>query len=237
MARSSVRIATPPLRVEACRSLHSRRPLWPRVRLTPVLLITILLSGCTAFDDEDEDPAPAMTNSTASTWSGRNLTLNPSGPDNDSAIFFYDAGRPTGRSILWHDSEDSFQMNADVQVIGNLSGTHHVGTLTPLTFPDGSLITVTTAATEGIEATVFARGSARLENGSASVPMPPAFIALVGNGPITAQVTATSDGPALFVPVKEARGIVVVASGGVAADTSFDWFVQATRKGSEDFAP
>lgn len=166
-----------------------------------------------------------------------NLTLNADGPDGDSAIFFGDDGSETGRFVRWNDGASEFQVNGEIVTSENLTALHHVGSRTPLTLGDGGLVFVQTAALEGAEVAVFARGSSRLVNGTANVTLPSAFSALVGRGPLTAQVSLTSDGPTIYVAQKSAGEIVVRATGGAESDATFDWFVQATRKGGEDFRP
>lgn len=164
-----------------------------------------------------------------------NVSLNAAGPDRDSALHFFDGGQETGRFLRWSEAQSRFQMNADVLATGNVTATGHVGTITPLQLPDGRLVTVTTAATEGVERAVFARGSGLLKDGRAVVAFPDAFVALVGEGPITAQVTATSPGLGLYVEEKAEDHLVVAGEPG--ANGAFDWFVQATRKGGEGYAP
>lgn len=163
----------------------------------------------------------------------RNLSLNAAGPDGDAAVFFHDEGRETGRFLRWYDDGAKFQMNGDLQTIGNVTGTGHVGTITPLILGEDNLVTVSTAALEGTEVAIYARGSARLINGTATVAFPAAFVALVGEGPMTVQVTLTSPAPALWVAEKAADHVTVESVAGTSA--TFDWFVQAARKGGERF--
>lgn len=164
----------------------------------------------------------------------RNLSLNAVGPDADSAILFFDQGQEGGRFLRWSDAAGKFQMNADVQALGNVTGTGHVGTTTPLVLPTGAIVTVSTAAAESGEVTVFARGSSRLVNGTVTLNLPPAFVALA-TGDITAQVTLTSAGPALYVADKTRERITVRAADASPSNATFDWFVQAARKGGEEF--
>ncbi|HWH07986.1 MAG TPA: hypothetical protein VNX21_02230 [Candidatus Thermoplasmatota archaeon] len=163
-----------------------------------------------------------------------NVSVNAAGPDRDSAVFFHDDGRETGRFLRWSDVQSRFQMNADLLATGNVTATGHVGTVTPLQLPDGRVVTVTTAAVEGVERAVFARGTGFLRNGTATVTFPDAFVALVG-GPLTAQVTATSPGLGLYVEEKAEDHLVVRGEPG--ANGAFDWFVQAARKGGEGYSP
>jgi hypothetical protein len=100
-------------------------------------------------------------------------------------------------------------------------------------------VNVATAALEGLEASVILRGSAKIENGSANVTFPIVFRVLVGHGPITAQVTPTSDGAPLFVAAKTPDHILVrpLTGTSLSEGETFDYFVQATRAASEDFDP
>jgi predicted small lipoprotein YifL len=164
----------------------------------------------------------------------RNLSLNAAGPDRDAAIFFHDGGLETGRFLRWYEQGGKFQLNGDLQTIGNVTGTGYVGTVTPLIVgQQGQLVTVSTAATETTEVTVFARGSGRLTNGTATIAMDPAFVAIAGEGLVTVQVTLTSPAPGIWVTQKDKEHIVVESVAGTFA--SFDWLVQAPRKGGEQF--
>lgn len=163
--------------------------------------------------------------------------LGVSGSDGGDAEVRFGDVNATDAVWRWRADEARFQVSQPVQVIGAVTATSHVGTTTPLALPDGTLVTVSTAATEGAESTVFARGSSRLRAGIAHVDLPTAFVALVGEGPMTVQVTLTSPGPALYVGEKSPDRIVVQAVDGSDATSSFDWFVQATRKGGETFSP
>lgn len=168
-----------------------------------------------------------------------NLSLNAAGPDGDAAVFFYDHGQEGARFLRWTDAANLFDLSGDLQVVGNLTATSWIGTRTPLVLgagtPQQQVVTVTTAATEGPEVTVFARGSGQLANGAFRVDLPLAFQALVAEGAITAQVTLTSPGPALYVAEKAKDHLLVKAADGSNATASFDWFVQAPRKGGEGF--
>lgn len=167
----------------------------------------------------------------------RNLSLNAAGPDGDSAILFFDGGQGTGRFIRWTDAVSRFQVNADVQVVGNLTATGHVGTTTPLVL-DGRVFTLSTAALEGTEQAVYYRGSGVIVNGTYVLNVPPELqaIARLDEGLVTVQATLTSDGPALFVAEKSATRIVFRATGGSnVSGVTFDYFVQAGRRGGEGF--
>lgn len=166
----------------------------------------------------------------------RNVSLNAAGPDGDSSVLFYDNGQEGGRFLRWFDAGAKFQMNADLQVVGNVTGTGHVGTITPLQLQNGAVVTVSTAALEGTEAAIFARGSGRLINGNSTITLPQAFTALArADQPVTVQVTLRSPGPALWVSEATTERIVVSATEGSPSGVTFDWFVQAGRKGGERF--
>lgn len=165
-----------------------------------------------------------------------NVSLNAAGPEGDSAVLFYDNGQEGGRFLRWTDAANKFQMNADLQVVGNVTGTGHVGTITPLQLQNGAFVTVSTAALEGTEVTIFARGSGRLINGNATITLPAPFTALASpNGPVTVQLTLRSPGPALWASEATAERLVVQATEGSPSGVTFDWFVQAPRKGGERF--
>lgn len=167
-----------------------------------------------------------------------NLSLNAGGPDGDSAVYFHDGGSETGRFLRWADAQSRFQLNADLLAVGNLTATHHVGTTTPLVLsaPGSPVVTVSTAAIEGLEMAIFARGSAELANEtSVFVPFNEAFAALVGPEFLTAQVTLTSPGSTLYVAEKTRDGMRVATANGEPATSTFDWFVQASRVGAEGF--
>jgi hypothetical protein len=168
-----------------------------------------------------------------------NLTLLARAPGADSAINFVDADGGAVHFLRWSQAQRDFQANGDVLVGGNLTSTRFLGTRTPLVFNQGTpqqqLITVSTAALEGAEVAVFARGSAQLANGSATIAIPQALQAIMGTGAITVQVTLTSDGPTLYVAEKGADHFTVRATQGAVSNATFDWFVQAPRKGAEGF--
>ncbi|HVL86951.1 MAG TPA: hypothetical protein VM681_02935 [Candidatus Thermoplasmatota archaeon] len=166
-----------------------------------------------------------------------NITVNAVGPDRDSAIFFFDAGDFAGQWLRWVDSLSLFALSAPLFVNGNVTATHHVGTVSIATTPSGP-IELRTAATEGIEATVFVRGSHRLANGTANITFPEAIQLLVSNAPsafYTCIVTLTSPGPALYVSSKGPDHCTVRTADGSNAEPTFDFFYQATRRGTEDF--
>lgn len=181
----------------------------------------------------------ALTNGTilADTrlMSGGNVSLNAFGPDRDSAIDFFEAG--SRESLTWRHGEQQFQLSRGLDVLGNVTARHHVGTVTTILVggPRPSSVEVATAALEGNEATVFLRGSATLTNGAATVAFPIEFRVLVGQGPITAQVTPTSAGGPIYVSQKSGDSIQVRAFASTSEPQTFDYFVQATRAASEDF--
>ena len=202
-----------------------------RVGLSPVVQTNVFQACQDACRNLTVSPGALIAES--GVISLKNLSLNAVGPEGDSALFFYDAGKETGRFLRWYEQGGKFQMNGDLQAIGNVTGTGHVGTITPLVVGEGQLVTISTAATEATEVTVFARGSARLVNGTATITFPPAFVALVGNGTLTAQVTLTSPAPSIWVAQKSKERLVVEGVAGTSA--TFDWLVHAPRKGGEAF--
>lgn len=185
------------------------------------------------------DVVPGSLVADAGLVSLHNASLNADGPEGDSALYFYDDGRETGRYLRWSDAQGRFVLNDDLLSIGNVTAAHHVGTITPVVLdaPGNPVVTVSTAATEGAEVTVFARGSAQLENGSAIIRFPAVFRAILGEGPLTAQATLTALGPALAVTEKSRDHIRVQSADGRPSNATFDWFVQGVRLGGEDYQP
>jgi hypothetical protein len=166
-----------------------------------------------------------------------NLTLVASASA-DPSIRFYGQNLSDQHVLRYSEAASQFQLSGDLLAAGNVTATRYLGTRTPLVVPLGGqqqVVTFGTAALEGAEVDVFARGSSQLANGTATVALPTPFQFLAGEGSITAQVTLTGDGPALYVAEKARDHLVVRASGGVASDATFDWFVQAPRKGGEGF--
>jgi hypothetical protein len=164
-----------------------------------------------------------------------NVTLVAQGATQDPTINFYGPDLADLHVLRWSQATRAFQMQGDVLALGNLTATRFLSTRTLLVTPAGTAFTVSTAPTEGTEVTIFARGSATLENGTATVALPAPFQALEGAGPMTVQVTATGEGPALYVGQKAADHFVVRAAGGAGGNVPFDWFVQAPRKGADGF--
>jgi hypothetical protein len=168
-----------------------------------------------------------------------NLTLVARSATEDNAINFLSPDGQTARFLRWSQAQGQFQFDHDLLVGGNVTATRFLGTRTPLVFGQGTaqqqFVTISTAALEGGEVAIFARGASRLVNGSANVTLPGAFQELEDAGIITVQLTLTSDGPALYVAEKARDHVIVRATGGAGSDATFDWFVQAPRKGSVGF--
>ena len=49
------------------------------------------------------------------------MYLNSMGPDRPQAVYFYDAGEPTGQSIYWDDAGHRFWLSADTTIEGSLT--------------------------------------------------------------------------------------------------------------------
>lgn len=219
-----------------------------------LLFVVPMLAGCSSPDASSPETTrskfvlacavscgnvsvpPGSVLAEGSLVSGHNVSLNALGPEGDSGVFFFDDGREDGRWIRWRDTESQFQAKGDWHVVGNATATGFVGTATPVTTIGGTTVVLTTAALEGAELAVFARGSGKLVNGSALVALPLAFSVVAAPGLITAQVTLTARGAPLFVAEKAADRLVVESVDG-AGDASFDWFVQAPRKSTITFTP
>lgn len=247
-------------------------------RLVPLLLLAIVLSGCTVLKEAEPRPVrgergvvaesagdatvvrlgdvidvrivracggpcdtletpPGTLVADHAVLSLGNVSVNAIGPDRDSAVHFYDGGQETGRFLRWNDLVSRFQLNADVQAIGNLTATGYVGTTTPLVLEGGQVVTLSTAALEGTEQAVFFRGSGVLMNGTYPLTIPAEMLAIADlGGRVTVQATLTSDGPAIYVAEKGPEGIVFRATGGATPDgVTFDYFIQAPRRGGEGF--
>ena len=43
------------------------------------------------------------------------------GPDRSQAVYFFDAGEPTGQSIYWDDPSHRFWLSADTTIDGSLT--------------------------------------------------------------------------------------------------------------------
>lgn len=165
-----------------------------------------------------------------------NLTLVAASAAADPSLNFYGANLSDLHFLRWSQANHDFEASADLTAGGNLTATRFLSTRTLLVTPGGVPFTVSTAPTEGNEVTIFARGSAALQNGTATVALPQAFQALAGAGLLTVQVTLTSEGPALYVSEKATDHFVVKATTGApSSSATFDWFVQAPRKGADGF--
>ncbi len=164
-----------------------------------------------------------------------NLSLIASSAAVDPALNFYEPGLAAVHALRWSQVARAFEVEGDLLAGGNVTATRFLGTRTLLVTSTGVPFTVSTAPTEGAEVTVFARGSASLQNGTARVDLPQPFQALEDVGNMTVQVTLTSDGPALYVAEKARDHVTVRATGGSTADATFDWLVQAPRKGGAGF--
>ncbi|MEA3200938.1 MAG: hypothetical protein QOE90_2366 [Thermoplasmata archaeon] len=168
-----------------------------------------------------------------------NLTLVAGSESRDAAIHFYGPNLSAEHVLGWSQVANAFEATGDLLVTGNLTATRYLGTRTPILLPingQQQLVTFSTAALEGLEVTIYARGSAQLQNGAATVALPTPFQILEAGGNLTVQVTLTSEGPALYVAEKTNDHFTVRATGGApASNATFDWFVQAPRKGAEGF--
>ena len=51
---------------------------------------------------------------------GNGMYVNWDGPDGNSALYFYEAGGSTGRSLLWDDAENRFEFNDSLMVSNNI---------------------------------------------------------------------------------------------------------------------
>ncbi len=211
-----------------------------RLGLDGVVRTTGVLQACRDACDNHSAPA-GMIISEGSLISFHNVSLNAIGPDGDAAVFFYDEGEQTGRFLRWLDARGVFQLSGPVEVggsvraTGELVGKDRVGTVTVVPVDEKTIIEVHTSAMEGLEPVVFIRGTSRLVNGTATIDFPPVFRTLAGEGLVTAQVTLTSPGPAIYVKEKSRERLVVETTAGQRSDATFDLFVQAPRAGAEEF--
>jgi hypothetical protein len=166
--------------------------------------------------------------------SHNDLSLNANGPDRDSVVYFYDKGQQNGEYFRWWKAADRFELSHNEQVDGELLvDGGPVGTVTPANLTNGSF--VFTSALEGNDVAIYLRGSATMDNGTARIDFPAPFAALVGDGPITAQVTLTSKGPALWVSEKAKDHITVETTSDANGPVTFDYFIQAPRVGAASF--
>ena len=89
---------------------------------------------------------------------------------------------------------------------------------------------------ESPEAAVYLRGTARLVNGRALVPIPEHFQDVAVEKGMTVQLTPCSaDSKGLAVVHKKLSGFEVRELGGGTGSYEFDWRVEAVRQGYEDF--
>lgn len=211
------------------------------VGLGPVVQTRGIFQACR--DDCDAFQTLAgMVIAEGSLISFNNLTLNARGPDGDSVVFFYDDGKQDRQYFRWFDARDRFELSGGIRALGPVEGAGYVGTADPIVLQSGEVALLVTAALEGLAPAVSVRGSAQLTNGTANVSFPPEFVVLLGAGPITAQVTLTSKAAGLWVSEKRADHITVESvrlgdANATAEDlaATFDYFVQAPRRGSEGF--
>ena len=92
------------------------------------------------------------------------------------------------------------------------------------------------ACIEGREAAIYVRGSAKLENGKATIQFPEDFSLMALEEGMTAMTTPNSeDSKGLAVIRKTTAGFEVRELGGGTGNYTFDWEVKAVRKGYEKF--
>ena len=48
------------------------------------------------------------------------MRLGAVGPDRSQALYFYEAGNPTGEQLLWNDASDRFEFSDDLYLTGQL---------------------------------------------------------------------------------------------------------------------
>jgi hypothetical protein len=92
------------------------------------------------------------------------------------------------------------------------------------------------AALEGDEAGTYTRGTARLENGRATVPLSPSF-ALVTNPDIGLTAHVTPRGAAVPLTVSSVGSDLLAVEGPEGSDAIFDYVVFGLRLGFEEHAP
>ncbi len=102
--------------------------------------------------------------------------------------------------------------------------------------PDDPETDIVYACIEGPEAGAYVRGTARLEDGEASVFLPRHFVNSCVSEGMTVQVTPRSaDSKGLAVVERSLEGFRAVELMQGAGDYEFDWEVKAVRKGFQDF--
>lgn len=100
-------------------------------------------------------------------------------------------------------------------------------------YPGKPNLEIVYCSLEGPECALYARGSAKLTKGRATITLPDHFRVLAIKGTVTVQVTPTADCKGLFVARKSPRRIVVRELGGGKSDATFDYMVYAKRSGTE----
>lgn len=99
--------------------------------------------------------------------------------------------------------------------------------------PNDSTKEIVYCSLEGPESGMYARGSATLSGGQATIDLPDHFAALAVAGTITVQLTPTGDCKGLFVVSKTPGQVVVRECQGGTSATGFDYFVCAKRSGAD----
>ena len=162
------------------------------------------------------------------------IQVDGDGPDGPQEINFYEDGSVTGEDIRWDDLGDEFEVTDDFRVIGNLFASGAKPFVQ--NHPFRKDLSVVYVALEGDEAGTYTRGSGRLVNGEARVPLAETF-AWVTNPDIglTAQLTPRGKGPALYVESVDTRELVVKTQDGSPGDAAFDYLVMGLRIGYEEW--
>jgi hypothetical protein len=92
------------------------------------------------------------------------------------------------------------------------------------------------ACLEGPEAAVYLRGTGRLVNGEATIPLPDHFVIVATPASMTVQVTPlSSDSLGLSVVAKECNGFIVKELHKGLGSYGFDWEVKCVREGHEEY--
>jgi hypothetical protein len=91
------------------------------------------------------------------------------------------------------------------------------------------------ASLEGGEAGTYYRGSAQLENGTATIELPEHFSLVTEEEGLTVQVTPREDCNGLYVAEVTTRRIVVRELQGGTSNARFDFFINGVRAGYKDF--
>jgi len=103
--------------------------------------------------------------------------------------------------------------------------------------PDDPTSVITYAALEGPEAGTYVRGTARLDNGKATIELPESFRLVTAEEGLTVQVTLLEDCYGLYVAEKSTEYLVVRELMDGTSDARFDYLVQGVRTGYEQFEP